>query len=664
MRLFYIRLFYILLIAALALIPLGARAEDEAPADTGGVQGAAPGDQGDTADDEQADTSEEEPPPPDYALEPTVNTWLGYDFVDFEGAKRGAGEFMYPHSSLVGGYLIHFDPLPNRLDTELTWNNPNDYEAEFAYAYKDILKLNYIGWSLWHNLDHIKPQAAVIDDHNPGTDYHVTVRDNKLFLRLKLPELPYHLFVDYRHYEKEGIVQARWYEASAPVRIKGTKERDIDWVTDRYLVGANGHFGPVEVEYSHLIKEFSPHKDVALADTLVGVPNQLHSVVPRLETNADTVKVHTDLTGSIVGAATFVNGERDNDYSGAEVQYRRAFGDMTFIPFDDVTVAVRYRYKELLESVPQVFGTSVKPVVPGIPTDPIETHSNHAEVVVRYSPMTNLGLKAQYSFDNVKRYRAEDWSEPAIFPFQEIPSVQNIHTVKIGVNARPVRDLNMEGNIEYAYCADPAYPIDPMNSYKGEAHADWMVLPTVSAGAHYRYAQEQNNAANMNSRYDNPGAQVMWSPAAKKYFSAAYDYFRNRNVRDVELTLGDSSNTPFPVQRVPYRDTSHVYAVSGGYTLPIPLTFEAEFRQSWSKGMFRTNVDTAGATTSGIGELADLRVRETGGSVSARYDFPKGWSSSASYSINNYVYFHSAPENGPQDGTAHSIMLIVSKKWY
>lgn len=664
------RLFYILIITALALAPLGARAEDKAQTDTGGVQGDATG-------DGQADTAEQEPPPPDYALKPTVDTWLGYDFVDFEGAKRGAGEFIYPNSSLVGGYLIHFDPLPSRLDTELTWNNPNDYEAEFAYAYKDILKVNYTGWSLWHNLDHIKPEAQVIDDRNPGADYHVTVRDNKLFLRLKLPDLPYHLFADYRHYEKEGTVQARWLEniTLGPLAwTKGTRERDIDWVTDRYIVGANGHFGPVEVEYSHLIKQFSPHKDVALTDNFLGTP-AVHSVVPRFETNADSVKIHTDLTGRIVGAATFINGEKDNDHSGAEVQYRRAFGDMTFIPFDDVTVAVKYRYNELLESVPDTFGSSpatvsiVRPSVPGTPTDPIETHSNHAEVMARYSPMTNLGFNALYSFDNVKRYRAEDWSQTAYDPalatqriiLQKIPSVQNIHTVKVGFDARPVRDLNVVGSVEYAYCADPEYAIDPMNSFKGEAHADWTPLPTVSAGAHYRYAQEQNNTVNMNSRYDNPGAQVVWSPTATTYFSAAYDYFRNKDVTGLDLSTGGSQVMS---QRVPYRDTSHVYAISAGYTLPVPLTFDAEFRQSWSKGMFRNSTDVTGGTTSGIGELADLRVRETGGSVSARYDFPKGWSASATYFINNYVYFNSAPENGPQDGTMHSVMLIVSKKWY
>lgn len=679
------RLFYILVVIALVMTPYAVRAEEAAPASSEDVKDASGGQAAEAAvpavSEDVKDTSgggeqaaEAEPaeeelvaelPPPQYKLEPEIKGWLGYDFVDFDGSKR-AGEFVWPHSSVIGGYRLHYSPLPIRLDTELEWINQNSFLAEFAGAYKDILKLNYIGWSLWHNLDHLVPEGAVVsDDHNPGDDYHVTVRDNKVFLRLKWPERPFHVFMDYRHFEKEGTVQARWYESVAP-GTKGTKARDIDWITDRYIAGINGNLGLFEVEYSHLIKDFTPHKDVTLRDSFVfPFITDVHSVVPKTTTNADTIKVHTDLTGGIVAAATFINGERDNENSHSEVNYRRAYGDLTLIPFNHVTVAIKYRYKELMEEVPQVFGMSVFGS-PGITTQPMESHSNLADVAVRYSPFTNLGIKAEYTLENIKRFRRDGWNEgvvEGIIPFQEIPSVQNINTVKLAINTRPVRSLDFKGSVEYKYTNDTEFPIQAGSEYRGRFHAEWTPLPTVSAGVHYRFTAGENSTANMSSRYDNAGGQAVWTPVKDLFFTAAYDYFRNMNVRDLQLTLGGSPDTSFPTERVPYRDTSHVYALSAGYAFTFPLSIEAGFHQSWSKGMFRTRAVLGGSTTSGIGELADLRVRETGGTFTAKYDFPKGWGTSLKYLVNNYEDFIDNSQNGPQDGTAHSVMLIVSKKW-
>jgi hypothetical protein len=168
----------------------------------------------------------------------------------------------------------------------------------------------------------------------------------------------------------------------------------------------------------------------------------------------------------------------------------------------------------------------------------------------------------------------------------------------------------------------------------------------------------------MSSRYDNAGLLAVWTPVEELFFTAAYDYFRNKNARDLQLTLGNTTpDTLFPTERVPYRDSSNLYALSAGYSFTFPLSLEAGFHQSWSKGMFRTRAVLGGSTTSGIGELADLRVRETGGTFTANYAFPKGWGSSLRYSVNNYEDFIDSPQNGSQDGTAQSVMLIVSKKW-
>jgi hypothetical protein len=152
------------------------------------------------------------------------------------------------------------------------------------------------------------------------------------------------------------------------------------------------------------------------------------------------------------------------------VEYRR-LRRLTLIPFKDVTVAIKYRYKELMEEVPQVFGRAVIsfapfsiPGAPGITTEPMESHSNRADVAVRYSPLRNLAIKAEYCLENIKRFRRDEWNEgvqEGIIPFQEIPSVQNINTVKLGINTRPVRSLDFKGSVEYKYTNDTDIPTRP-----------------------------------------------------------------------------------------------------------------------------------------------------------------------------------------------------------
>ena len=77
-----------------------------------------------------------------------------------------------------------------------------------------------------------------------------------------------------------------------------------------------------------------------------------HSVVPEFDENLDSVKIHTDYTGRISADAQYINGERENEHSQAEVNYQRAYGDLSLIPLPGLTMVVRYRYNNTTETVP------------------------------------------------------------------------------------------------------------------------------------------------------------------------------------------------------------------------------------------------------------------------------------------------------------------------
>jgi hypothetical protein len=601
-----------------------------------------------------------------YSLAPETDTWLGYRFFDLQGSRKAA-EYEYPYSSIVGGLKMLYVPLPTRWEADLDWISPNDWNADASLGYRDILKINYTGWALWRNYNHYGLIGRVpTDDRAPGAFYFTDDQDNRLSLVIKWPDRPYHFFMNLRQFEKDGTVQARFYHGA---NVKGSRSRDIDWITRDLTAGINGHFGPVEAEYSHTVKTFDPHKQVALVDVMNG-SDLHHSVVPQFNENLDSVKIHTDYTGRISADAQYINGERDNEHSRTELNYQRAYGDFNLIPLPGLTMVVRYRFNRTSETVPG--SVTVDPGRTGFPKNPIDDRDNKAEVAFRYSPVTLIAFKAEYSFENLKRYNADLWSNPQIIsqhilaPFGTIPSEQNIHKITAGVTSRPARWVDFKGSFEYTYTEEPAYALSPKDSYKVRADANFMPLPEITSNVHYRFASESNGLANMHTKYDNPGIQAVWAPPGPFTLSVNYDYFRYRIDRDI-LLFQANYTTPFPEERAPYTDQAHVYSVGGTYSFPIPLTADAEFYQSFGSGSFRINEALGAFNTLDVGLLADMAVRETGGRITGRYTLPKDWGLTLTYDINNYMDFKSntlgGSQSGPQNGTAQTVMIVASKKW-
>jgi hypothetical protein len=672
------RILTVFIAAALFGLPSAALAEDgvDQPAGTA-VLGTTVESTDSEAAVEEDGTAEDwgnevaELPPAHYSLEPVTKAWVGYRNVNVSGSPVKSMEYGWPQSSLAGGFNIHNYPLPQRFDAELDFLNKNDYEAELAYAYKDVFKLNYHGWALWHNLPHYIPTSGLVGGGQPtlnldgeGVHYSVESRDNRVFLRLKWPERAYHAFVDLREYTKIGEMQSRFYSGTQKV----SKRRDEDLTVRKLVAGMNGHFGPVEIEYSHMIKKFNPHDDVRLMDRVDNSGNGLggataveHSVLPELEGFADTLKVHTDLTGAVVGNATLVSGVKKNNNSGTRVDYNRAYSDFTFIPATDVTVSLRYRYKELLENAPSTFGFTTGTLavvpVPGIVVDPIDNRSNKAEMSIKYAPINAFMVKADYSFEDVKRKGADNWDNRAT-PLLQEPYEQKISTARIGVYSKPVRNLNLSGTLEYIYLEDPAFASKPRNEVKGRFSGEW-VRGAVSSGVYYWFNRAQNTSVNLHEAYDNPGAHITWAPSSQWFLSCNYDYYRNVTDQTIQFRTGANARRT----RIPNRDSANTYCISSGYNFAFPLYLEGEFRQTWAKGMWRSDLMGPSINETDVGQMNDVRSRETGAALTARYKFQKGWGTTLRYDVTNYEDFADLPQNGGQDGTGHAVMLTVSKEW-
>jgi len=288
-----------------------------------------------------------------------VNVKAGAHIVNTKGSPM-AGEYEYLHSSFAGSTKIEWDPLPNRFLLESFYFNPKEYFNDLDYAYGDNVMLNVLTRSTFHNLSHVSlgkddPATAspAFTDFDPFGVYGVQDAMNRFQIRLKTPDFPFHIYLEAKRQVKDGTIQQRFSPFYSGAFSKASRSREIDWQTNETRATVNSHLGPVEVEYSHGAKKFEAGGDKFMTDIGPGAGGSFaHNLVPTLESTSDTVKIHTSHSGRVAAAATVSQGDKENKDSGVKYTYQNAAGDLTFIPWKELTIALKYRHLDVNEDNP------------------------------------------------------------------------------------------------------------------------------------------------------------------------------------------------------------------------------------------------------------------------------------------------------------------------
>jgi hypothetical protein len=152
---------------------------------------------------------------------------LGYRWNMTSGNPM-AGEYQYQHSSVAGSALIEYDPLPSRFLLESYYENSKDYFGEIDYAYKDLIMLNLMTRSLFHNTNHYSigesTPGMTVTDFNPDDTYGISNAMNRAQIRFKAPDFPFHIYLEAKSQEKHGTIQQRFMNSFTGTRwpVRGT----------------------------------------------------------------------------------------------------------------------------------------------------------------------------------------------------------------------------------------------------------------------------------------------------------------------------------------------------------------------------------------------------------------------------------------------------------
>ncbi|NOZ25238.1 MAG: hypothetical protein GXO94_03995 [Nitrospirae bacterium] len=612
------------------------------------------------------------------AYSPGYSLGAGYNWTGLDGSRRVI-EYSSGVKSPVLGADIEVYPLPHRLYLDLSTRERDDLYLDTGYAYKEVLLSRFIARGLTHNLDHYVLPASDPDeatrkyrDRDTNASYQTDVTTTDLFLRLKTPDYPFHLFGRYFGYDKEGTVQQRFLVGYFNDMTVTSRSRRIDFRTEELTIGSNGHFGPLEVEYTHGEKSFVPAGPKVLEDLYPATaqrPEDVypHNLVPETRTSSDYIRAHSSYTGRITASASFGSIRQSNQDSSVERTIIVGAGQLAFIPMDALSFFLRFRYRDLDEEGPGTTvlrGQSNELAYKVRPS--LDTRQREISLCIRTRPSRGVNLAGSYSVGRKDLSDTEEW----------LLADRNttVNTFEFKAYGTVLKGARFRTTYKYTDLKNPLYNTDPDTSHELDLYASYTLTPGVFTVLTYKLRKERrDNLRFINTRTETPtetgqrdntfhnvlGLLVL-TPWERTSVTVSCGYYKNglRQTLLYSTFLGDGSSEPGePIAEdgVPYSDESTSYSVGITHRFNDRTDVSADMGQTFSKGKFRTENTLAES----ISSFSMLRVTETALSIKGRHEMNNGFGIETVLGLRDY----NDRTDDQNDGKFYQAMLILTKRW-
>jgi hypothetical protein len=600
---------------------------------------------------------------------------LGYRNITNTGSTNAA-EYDYLKSGPIGSLDMEWDPLPHRLVFESTYLNGKDYFGELDYAYKDIVVVSGYARDLFHNLPHLRfgaddptTPSPSFTDLNPNDLYGISNQFRRAFLRLKMPDFPFHVYADVRTVDREGMIQQRYLRELSGGDALVSKSRDIDWNTKEIRVGANSHLGPIEVDYSHTNKKFEAIEEKVLTDTYTAGLNSFtvpHNATPNLESSWDTLKVHTAYSGKVVLSGTYTNGDKKNKDSDASAKFKNTAGDFTFMPITSTLFTLKYRhYDQDLTNPAAAINITAAGATPVAVRDSISSTRDVVTAALRYRITDRLTMRGEYGTDTTDRTRGLLGSTlpppPADNPaFWEVPLSTTKSTAKLGVTYRIMNKMTFRADYTSVSVVNPAYATDPDKASTSRASLSWMPLKWFNTLLSYSVVDETRDnlgaplgGGSREAQHDQGLASMTFIVGKRSSITASFTHYQNKVDQTVSENVGAAL---FALDGgVPYNDVSNAGSLSATIAPMNGINITASGSKSYSRGSFQLS----GPNTAGIAQLSDLKVIDSVYAAGIETQHTRNIGSEIRY---QYRHYDDQIDNA-QDGRVKTVLGTLSLKW-
>jgi hypothetical protein len=637
--------------------------------------------------------------PPEKATLVTGSAYLGQSFISRNEAGVRAHPYTYLRPGLVGGGTLTRLGRSYTVDLEGNYlsdkDNQGSMSVDFGGRYRFLLQTETLYHAFaplpftWDAVT-LSNGNGVWYDQTPttATSYGLKVRQDRLSLRAKPTDFPFHVDLGFRKFSKDGTTQLRFADVAfsstnadpaAPRNTVFNRARAVDMAVYEGTAGVDAHLGYVDFVNQFQIRHFVDNQGIPQMANFQAQSNTSgplrtsgafqHNENPDSRFWSNTMRMHTSLSGGLVGALSYSYGQelsfsRLTDISGvseAATSVRNMACDITYTPRPEFSTSLKYRRQIIEHDVPlsvvrQPSGGAIAAAGDEITTPlPVDSRRESLTATLLYRPVSILMLKGELKGDFVRRQ--VDANGP-ILP-RMTSGHEERYEGKAAVIATPVKGLRLRGQYGYSSVSNPVYGTTFDDRHQTELIATYNRSNAFGTSVSGKYVRGTAASARMDQTSFTTSGWLNPLPMLTLNLSFAYlQMATDRTVRYATST----GNVPGAAA---YLAQSHIYGVNAMLHLTQRMDLSAGYQQVRGSSAFTPEDQTLQLTVTTTGDtsgIADIsRTHGVEHEVTSRFDYrlTDTIQTSVEY-LYRVAYDHTI---AAYDGGAHQIVATLGVKW-
>lgn len=610
----------------------------------------------------------------------SASLYTGYRFVSPDGATTMANPYGVNRSGLSGGFVAAMMGHELKLRADGQFLHPDDYQSELFLDYAGIVRLELEGRSLHHNLLRNQlPESFAIPNPaapnlisysaNPSaadTELGVTSRQDRADLRIRFGDFPGHFSLGYWRFAQKGHDQLVVSDFDwTPLNTSATYTfnditRRIEQETHQGQIGLDANLGPFSLAYNFHIRDFSSSAPVVSVPFITTVPAEGR-------VTSHTVKLFSNLSGGLTAAGAYSITQRENTSQRSDLTrsgrprdtQQQLAGDLSYTPFRQLTMALKYRHLELDRETPATVTTTYSgttAVRPGT-----SSVRDSLMLTSTWRPDRQLTLRGEYRAELISRDSV--WSPLNVASQTASDESNQLHSGTIAALWRPWRTTRINASYSYTTNNRPSTLYDFEQRHNGSLLADWGSGGRWGVNLHYRATADRNHQTGTsrwssnqitslvtprNSLIQSAGSSIWFSPLQRLVLTANYGLL----AFDAEqaLLLAPAASSQLTGN---YSSLGHVYGLDGVYALSDQWDLSASLQQVRSTARF-----SLPSTAPDIGAYTRLDTTESSALARIDWRFAEQFGCMLDYRFSAY-----RSDDRQYNGDVHSTTVSLTARW-
>lgn len=622
-------------------------------------------------------------------------TSAGYRFLSFDGYGGRAARYEDLHSGPVFAGQYSLLGRDHKFLLDGSFLSDNDYNGDLTYDYKGLYRLHFRTESLFQNLDKLPVTFETFGDYSGNpldivSKYGIRVEQDLVSARIKAGSYPIHFNLQYWRMQKDGMSQLRFADQAfrnGPNTVY-SRSQSINWETHEGKIGFDAHIGPIDLIYDFTARQFTNHGSSPVdsyvarnhADFIyqrvVGRYEE-HNDVPNSKFFAHTIKLHTEQTGGIVGAASYNISRRTNLSSISQVRgvnglsdtVQTAAGDFVYTPCKEFSLAVRFRHQEIDRDTASVTALSLIPSTISA-NQGLDTRKEVVSTVLSIRPLDALTLKGEYRGEYIHRDNTGLWNPNGTnLTGVSLPENSERHRGIVTLLTRPYKGLRLKARYSYTTVDKPEYGASYDSRHEGQLLATYTLKDRLGITANYLVSREQNDSkqvATLTSQYMDLSRNKKNVSATASVWGTLLDGRLSLTGTTGFIRTAADQNTLFAAKTggLGSVTTSNYTSQSLLYGITIAVRPLEKFSTSLSLQQIRSFSEfdptaASGVVTDGIKSFSSLKTVENSVHFTNEYQLTKLISLGLGYAFKEYNDEH----DSQFDGSVHSVTAVVTAKW-